>query len=289
MNRHLFAATCLALSAFGLGLAMGQPAARAEGTVKAVQPSVPAEASTFDLVVDPAEMAEVEAITARLDRHLSLDGQGLVTLDPSVTPEQLGVTPEFLDNYRQALAFSNQLISSGQIKVDANLKVSATGSFVGSANMPAPGNPGGKGKASEPAPVLGESADNEVPEWCSWRYNSGAMYYNSYNTYNSYGRTGQYYGLCNSMAAYMGYPWMSGSLVNFYTYNNSYFNNYCYPNYGTYYFLPYSSYNSCGGYNPCYNPCSTKPAYFWTRSYTYSYSCRCYQYQWQWSGYWTRY
>lgn len=282
MKHRLFAATCLSLAAFGLGLAMGLPMTHAEGITKGIAPSVPVEAGTFDMVVDPQEMAEVEQISARIDEHLSLDGQGLVQLNADVTAEQLGVSPEFLDNYRKALTFSNQLISSGQITVDANLKVTATGNFVGSVNMPAPGNPGGKGKASEPGE--GAVADNDVPDWCSWRYNSGAMYYNSYNTWNTYGRSGQYYGLCNSMAAYIGYPWMSSSLNNMYTYNSNYFNNYCYPNQGSYYFLPYSSYNSCGGYNPCYNQCSMKPAYFWTRNYTYSYSCRCYQYQWQWSG-----
>ena len=92
------------------------------------------------------------------------------------------------------------------------------------------------------------------------------------------------------MAAYIGYPWMSSSLNNLYTYNYSYFNNYCYPNQGTYYFLTYSSQNSCQRqYNPCYNPCSYKPAYYWTRNYTYNYGCRCYQDQWQWTGTWSRY
>ena len=72
MKHRLFAATCLSLAAFGLGLAMGLPMTHAEGITKGIAPSVPVEAGTFDMVVDPQEMAEVEQISARIDEHLSL-------------------------------------------------------------------------------------------------------------------------------------------------------------------------------------------------------------------------
>jgi hypothetical protein len=131
--------------------------------------------------------------------------------------------------------------------------------------------------------------DNEVPDWSAWGYSHGSMYYNSYSTYQNYYRTRSYYGLCNSMAAYLGYPRYSGSLVNFYTYNSSYINRYCYQNSGSYYFLPYSSRNSCIGGYPGYSQCGYKPAYFWGQSYAYNSSCRCYQNSWSWQGSWTRY
>jgi len=90
------------------------------------------------------------------------------------------------------------------------------------------------------------------------------------------------------MAAALGYPWLSSNLMYFYAYNNSYFSNNCYRDYGTYFFLPYST--TCQQYNPCW--CcgmSYRPVYFWVRATGYDHTCGCYRYNWQWQGYWARY
>ncbi|MCB9176768.1 MAG: hypothetical protein H6648_06365 [Caldilineae bacterium] len=282
MNRTRTLTACLLTAVFAVGLVAGRVAA-APSDIDAGYAAPPSMDSIE--VVDPQAMAEIVAITERIDPLLVLDADGLVQLPAEVSAEQLGVSQEFLDNYRLALGFSNRLIETGQITVDADMKVSANESFVGSVELPGPGGPGAgqmSGAETDGAP------QGATPDWYTWRYSGGAMYYNSYQTYNTYGRTGQYYGLCNSMAAQLGYPWMSSSLVNFYTYNNSYLNRYCYNNYGSYYYLPY--YNTgCGSYNPCYGGTSYKPAYFWGQARTYNYSCRCYSYNWQWYGTWCRY
>lgn len=284
MNRTRTVLGFLAAGAFALGLATGQAQAAPAGDELAFSP--PPTMPSVE-VVDEAAMARIVEITERIDPLLFVDDAGLVQLPESVTAGELGVSQEFLDNYRMALTFSNRLIETGQISVSPDLVVTANDSFVGSAELPGPGGPGA-GQMGLGAGTDGLS-QGEVPDWYTWRYSGGAMYYNSYNTYNSYGRTGQYYGLCNSMAAQLGYPWMSSSLVGFYTYNGSYLNRYCYQNGGSYYYLPY--YNTgCGGYSPCYGQqTSAKPAYFWGQARTYNYSCRCYNYSWQWYGTYCRY
>ncbi len=282
MNRTHTIIGCLLAAVFAVGLVTGQASAQSSELDTGYSP--PPSMDSIE-VVDAEQMERIVEITERIDPLLFVDDAGLVQLPESVTADELGVSQEFLDNYRQALEFSNRLIETGQITVDADMKVSANESFVGSVELPGP-NPGagqmGAGAATDAMPA------GETPDWYTWRYSGGAMYYNSYQTYNQYGRSGQYYGLCNSMAAHLGYPWMSSSLVNFYTYNNSYLNRYCYNNHGSYYYLPY--YNTgCGNYNPCYGGTSYKPAYFWGQARTYNYSCRCYTYNWQWYGTWCRY
>jgi len=99
------------------------------------------------------------------------------------------------------------------------------------------------------------------------------------------------------MAASVGYPWISNNLIYFYTYNSQYFNQYCYPNNGMYYFLPYSTGMGC---QPQYSPCyccgiSYRPVYIWTVMYRYVQNCGCagrcgcQQSYWGWQGYWGRY
>lgn len=283
MNRTQRTAMALILAAaFGVGLFTG--------TTQAAGPTGPAfvpppEASTFDNVIDAQEMDDLVAITERIDAHLSIGDDGLVQLDPTVTADELGVTEEFLANYRDALIESNKLIARGDLKVDADMRVTASEQLTANFRLSGPG-------AGNPGPGLeGElgsgQPDAAVPDWCSWNYNTGAMYYNSYNDYRTY--RNNYYGLCNSMAAYIRCSRCAPSLQYFYSYNNSQINNYCYQNTGVYYYLPYSNSNGCGQQNPCYGNLGYKPAYYWGQQQTYNYSCRCYTSNWQWQGYWSRY
>ena len=272
------ALTLIAAIALGAGFAVGAAqAAPANGGSVA-----PPEASTFDNVIDAAEMDDLVAITERIDQHLTVGEDGLVRLDADVSAADLGVSEAFLANYRDALAESNKLIERGEIVVDADMRVTPTEKLIGEFKKAGPGAGGRAGDAEE---AVDAAPGEPVPDWCAWNYNTGAMYYNSYNTYRTY--RNNYYGLCNSMAAYTGCSRCAPSLQYFYSYNNSYLNNYCYQNYGVYYYLPYQ--NSCGSYNPCYGNLGYKPMYYWGQTRTYNYNCRCNTYNWQWNGYWGRY
>ncbi len=288
MRRILFSISLLAGSAVVAGYAAG--AAHADTLPISggnFQISAPApDMSNFEDVIDAETMADLEAITERLDAHLYVDVDGTVKLPDHLTAEMLDVEPEFLANFRSALGYSNQLILDGQIVVGEDLTVSAgegfdwTGSDPGIVPGPGPGSSiDGQG-----------STDGDELDWNAYRYSSGCMFYNSYSTYSRYSRS--YYGLCSTMAAYIGYPHISPSLVNFYTYNSSYLGGSCYNPSGMYYYMPYTS--GCrsyvgGSYAPCYSGLSYKPAYFWTRTYSYSSSCGCNTYNWAWQGYWARY
>jgi hypothetical protein len=253
----------------------GQPAPAS----LALGPAAP-DVSRFDNAIDAQEMEEVVDLVERLDPHLYVGEDGLVHLR-DVSAAELGVSEEFLANFKSAMTFSNALIERGAVVVAPDMTVTTA--------SPVKTTLGGLNPAPPSGAVTDAGAPNAaVPEWGAWNYHSGSMYYNSYNTYYQY--RNRYYTLCNSMAAYQGYPWMSSSLMNFYGYNQSYFNNYCYNPGGTYYYLPYQ--NSCSyNYNPCYggSTASYKPAYYWVRSYSYSNSCRCYNYNYNWQGYWCRY
>ncbi len=281
MNRTQRTAMALVLAgAFGVGLWTG--------TTQAASPAGPAfapppEASTFDNVIDAQEMDDLVAITERIQPYLSVDADGLVQLDANVTAAELGVSEDFLATYRDALTESNKLIERGEISVDADMGVTRSKELDYNFHL-------GKLGAGIPGPSLegapgGAQPSAGVPDWNVWNYNTGAMYYNSYNTYQSY--RNNYYGLCNSMAAYLRCSRCAPSLQYFYGYNGSYLNNSCYRNSGVYYYLPYS--NNCGSYNPCYGNLSYKPAYYWQQTQSYNYSCRCYTSNWQWQGYWCRY
>lgn len=285
--RTIFAV--LAAAAFAVGFAAGT--SRAEGPVDAAGPSVvlPPEAALFDNVIDAAEMDELVDINARIEEHLSIGADGLVVLDPSVTAADLGVDEEFLAYYRAALADSNRLIARGDIRVDADMRVTPSEDYARTLRPfgPQPGGAGFEAGATD-AELPDAAPEAGVPDWSVWGYNTGAMFYNSYSTYNQY--RSSYYSLCNSMAAYLRCSRCGSSLVNFYTYNSSYNNNYCYRQQGLYYYLPYQNTSNCGGYNPCYgNNTGYKPAYYWGYGTSYNNSCRCYTSQWQWYGYWCRY
>jgi len=291
MKRSLF--TLLAASAIALSGAVAGRASADTSYVRIDEVSRPTGIGTFANVIDEAAMADLAAITERLDAHLSLDADGLVRLADGVTAAQIGVDEAFLADYRKALEFSNVLIERGELTVDADLTVHAGERFVvqpssGIVPGPVPG-----ASLSGGASVDG-GADSvaAVPDWGAYGYGSGAMFYNSYNTFYRYRFS--YYGLSSAMSAYLGYPHLSPSLNYFYTYNNQYLSNSCYNPYGVYYFLPFQStcqfYNSgMRSYQPCYGNLGYKPAYFWQQTNTYSASCRCYRSNWQWQGYWSRY
>lgn len=239
---------------------------------------VPPEANRFHNVLDAQGMQEAVDLAEQIAPYLYVGKDGLVALKDA-TASEIGVSEQFLANYRIALQESNKLIARGDISVAPDMKVTVNRTVAPTVGG-VPGLPGG---ATTDAAASPETA---VPEWGAWSYSSGAMFYNSYSTYTSYRYN--YYNLCNSMASYINYPWMSSSLVNFYSYNQSYLNSYCYNPTGTYYYMPYQS-GCSGSYSPCYGNLGYKPAYFWTRSYAYNNSCNCNTYNWQWQGYWTRY
>jgi hypothetical protein len=247
-------------------------------------------------VLDPVEYQSVSDFTRRVTPYIKLDAAGVPQVT-GATAEALGVDARFLADFQLALAYAYQAVEDGHIVLNADLTVERTDAVPpvvdGAAPIaPAPGTdgasvlPGADGAIVLPgAPGAGNLGD--VPQWGTWHYPQGAMFYNSYTDYWNY-YYNNYYVLCSAMAARLGYPWLSPNLVYFYTYNNSYFYNYCYSNMGTYFYMPYSS--MCQQYNPCW--CcgmSYRPVYFWVRSYSYNYGCGCYQQNWNWQGYWARY
>jgi len=234
--------------------------------------------------IDAAEFEALAAVTERIDRYLVVDEDGTVRLPDAVTAEMLDVDPVFLADFRAALGYSNQLIERGEIIVNPDLTVEA-GENLDLAPIGMQPEPGLPGAALDGAGG-GVAVDGAEPDWHAYGYPSGAMFYNSYGTYHRYSRS--YYALCSSMAAYLGYPHISTSLVYFYTYSSSYLSSACYNPYGLYYFLPYTS--GCSGYySPCFGSFGSKVGYLWTHSYAYDPSCRCTGSTWSWRGYWMRY
>jgi hypothetical protein len=267
--------------AFAAGLVFPTVARAQSGVVEALPPSslgssavAPAgqapDLAQADALISPDAFAAVVDLNERIEPHLYVDAAGLVRLG-DVTAAQLGVTEKFLADYRAALEYSNEAITAGHIVVHPDLTVETTESLSGDFDVRGPALPAD-------ASATGAAPQGAVPQWGAWGYPSGAIFFNTYSDWTYY-RT-NYYGLCNTMGAYLGLPWMSRSLVYFYGYNQMYFSRYCYNPMGVYYYMPYSYCQTGFGY---------KPAYFWARTYAYSYGCGCYQYQWAWQGYWARY
>ncbi len=242
----------------------------------------PPEANLFDTVIDAEVMADLEALTERIEQYAYVDENGLVQLG-DVTAEELQVTERFLSDLRAAYDHSNQLIERGEFVVADDFTVEQGENFASMAEHAVvdPVMPGINAAGGE------FTVEGDVPDWNAYGYSSGAMFYNAYSTYYRY--YSSYWNLCNTMSAYIRMPHISRNLQYFYAYNSNYLRNNCYQNSGLWYYLPYQSncrYNS----NPCYgNSISYRPAYYWTRSYTYNQSCRCYQNNWLWQGYYSRY
>jgi hypothetical protein len=263
-------------AAFALGLAVPSvQSAVAAGPVvdtasgSAVPPGIDGAGS----LIDADGFAEVKAITERITPHLVVGADGLVRLG-DVTAAELGVSEKFLADFRAALEYSNRTIEAGDLVVKPDLSVEmAEPNFVA-----APTGGAKRLGAESEGSIQGAPPSEAVPQWGAWNYPDGAIFYNSYPDWHYYQNA--YWGLCNTMAAYLGYPWMSGSLAYFYGYNQFYFSRYCYNPAGMYWYMPY---NYCGG------ALGYKPAYFWGRVAMYSYGCGCYQYQWAWQGIWCRY
>lgn len=282
------AAAVLGTAGFAAGTAQAQVAAA----------GVPAQAVRMDAanVVDAAEMDDVLDLVQRMEPYLYVAEDGTMQLRDDATAEALGVSQDYLDNYRAAMADSNTLVQRGEVTLSSDFKVTVAplperflGPVIG---VPNPGGAvtEGAGAAGDAAALDGASPDN----WSAYGYNSGAMFYNSYNVYRQY--YNNYYNLCNSMAAYIRQPWISSNLAYFYGYNTGYLNNSCYQNQGMWYYLPYQQ--GCQQWVPtqrtyttqCYgSTVNYRPGYLWQSRYAYNNSCRCYQSQWQWQGYWMRY
>jgi hypothetical protein len=264
-------------------LADSQPAPVLPVTVAATG-AVPSVAGLSDAqVIDAQEFEAVSDIAQRITAYVTVGEDGVPRL-ADVTAEQIGVDPTFLENFRQAMSFANEAIEQAHITVNADLTVVAPGASLIRSRTVGPLVP--ESNAIKAQGVPGDDGGDAI-QWQGWTYPQGAMFYNTYSDYWSY-YYNRYYVLCNSMAAYLGYPWLSGNLIYFYSYNSSYFYNYLYPDYGMYFYLPYSG--SCPNYNPCY--CcglSYRPMYVWVRTYVYTQPCGCYRYTWAWQGYWGRY
>ena len=191
----------------------------------------PPEATLFDTVLDEESMADLEALTERIEQYVEIDENGLVQLG-DVTAEELGVDQRFLDDLRAAYDFSNDLIERGEFVVADDFTVSEGEGFVAL---------GGDAVVDPIAPGLhsagAETDADAVPDWNAYGYNSGAMFYNAYNTYYRY--YSSYWNLCNTMAAYIRMPHISRNLQYFYAYNSNHLRSRCYQNTGVWYYLPY--------------------------------------------------
>ena len=286
LTRLLLGAALDVASAPGIFAGDNAQAASGDNPAKAHPGDAPFVAPNLGAAtgVTPEDFAAVAELTRAIEPHLIVGDDGLVRLADGITADDLGVTPEFLADFRSALEYSNEAIAAGDIVVEDDMTVRTTERLNTAVSIGRPKQPGLTGAvvpAGDAAEALaGEApvAGGALPEWGAWGYPSGAIFYNSYGDWTYYRNA--YYGLCNTMAAYLGYPWMSRSLVYLYGYNQHYFNQYCYNPAGVYYYLPYSYCQTGFGY---------KPGYYWTRHYAYNYGCGCYQYQWAWQGFWLRY
>lgn len=230
-------------------------------------------------VLDMTGYRAASDFARRVTPYVHLDGSGVPRLDAGVSADELGVTSEFMADFESALGFAAQAIRQGRVVVREDLTVETVGPISAAPAMAL--------DSAAPFPDSAGPGDASL-DWQSWRYNSGAMFYNSHEDYWSYFYN-RYYVLCSSMAAQIGYPWMSTNLVYFYAYNGWSFSRYCGSGSGMYWFMPYSS-SGCYQYNPCY--CcgvSYRPIYIWVMTYQYVPSCRCQQQVWGWQGYWARY
>ncbi len=275
MQKYRKSFAVIVAGAFALGLALStHDAARAAGSSEGNVPQgnagfvAPPGLENAGSVIDAATYREVAALTERITPYLIVGEDGLVRL-ADVTAAELGVTEKFLADFRLALDNSNQAITAGNIVVNADLTVSTNDTKFSAVPI---------GKGGNDVALQGALPAEPAPEWGAWQYPQGAIFYNTYPDWNYYRNA--YYGLCNTMAAYLGYPWMSQSLLYFYGYNQSYFNRYCYNNSGIYFYMPYSY---------CAGGLGYKPAYFWGQQAMFNYGCGCYQYQWAWQGFWCRY
>ena len=285
-RRRVVAGLAVALVAAGLVLLSSHALAFDPGQIRAAPAGPPgaslgaAQAAPLppvsDLaaadVLDKAEYRAAADFARRAAPYVHLDSAGVPRLDEGVTAAQLGVSEEFLRDFASALSFAGQAITEGSIVVHQDLTVETAGAAPPQDGVVAGARLGGEGSL----------------DWQSWNYNTGAMFYNSYQDYWYYFYD-RYYVLCASMAAQLGYPWMSNNLVYYYAYNGWAFNNYCGSGSGMYWFMPYSG-SGCRYYNPCY--CcgvSYRPIYIWVVTYQYYPSCRCQQPVWGWQGFWARY
>jgi hypothetical protein len=245
-------------------------------SAQSVADALPAGLSP-DAVLGAEEFAEVVDLTKLITPYIYVDATGMPRLQ-DVSAQQIGVSEEFLANFKMAMTYSNQLVARGTMKVAPDMTTTMVGATAPGRIGLDPRGPGTTGITPDAATDKG--AD---PTWGGWDYNSGAMFYSSYGDWTYYRYN--YYPLCNSMAAYIRRPYMSTSLCNFWGYNQNYFQNYCYSTYGTYYYMPYAY--ACQNNYGC--NVGYKPAYFWTRSYYYQPSCGCYQYNWNWQQFNCRY
>jgi hypothetical protein len=263
----------LVVAAFAVGFALPR-------TVMAAPPvpvsgRVPAPTAGMD-VVDATQMQVVSDITRRITPYLYVDERGVVRLR-DVTAAQLGVSEQFLADYRAAMVNSNALIERGEMRVSPDLKV--TFPAAPAVRPIAPSAPGNAALDSVAGASVTDGGPSEaVPQWGAWDYGQGGMFYNSYNDWTYYRYN--YYGLVNGMAAWLHMPWLSPPLMYFYGYNQYYFTIYTYPGYGTYFYVPYSY---------CHQQLGYKPAYFWGQQYGWYSGCGCYRYNWVWIGFWGRY
>jgi hypothetical protein len=233
-------------------------------------------------VLDQQEYRSASDFARRVTPYVHLDAGGVPRLDPGVTAEGLGVTPEFLRDFSSALDFAGEAVREGRVVVKEDLTVQVRQDQTMQPEA-APVAPGGVVPGA-----LGQRADDPSVDWQTWGYNSGAMFFNSYDDYWRYFHN-RYYVLCSSMAAQLGFPWMSPNLVYYYAYNGWSFNQYLGPSSGMYWFLPFSG-SGCYSYNPCF--CcglSYRTIYIWVQSYQYFPSCRCHQAVWGWQGFWARF
>ena len=291
MTRTLRFSVLVAVAIAAIALGFVTSTARADTSLPITaefsvhDPAAAPDLSAFDdsMVIDEAEFRELSDAVQRITPHITVDDEGLPQLE-GVTAADLGVSEEFLRNFKRAMEFSNEAIAKGEFEVNDDLTIEVLGpaaSSLPSADLV----PAGEDKPVGPLQTVGD----ETVEWSSWNYpNQGAMFYNSYYDYWNYYHN-RYYVLCNGMAAALGYPWMSTNLMYFYGYNGWYFQRYCYQGYGMYFYLPYSQ-GCCRMYNPCWcGGMCYRVVYIWVRVVQYNPMCRCYQYNWNWTGYWGRY
>ena len=176
----------IAVGTVGLALvastAMAAPIAPRVIPITVPDVGIAPEVSGLDAqsVLDPVEYQAVSDFTQRVTPFIHLDAAGVPRVS-GASAADLGVDAAFLANFERALEFAYQAVEDGHIVLNGDLTVERGDAALPAVDGTTSGDPESvtDGAIVLPgAPGAGEFGD--VPQWGTWNYPQGAMFYNSY-------------------------------------------------------------------------------------------------------------
>ena len=207
------------------------------------------------IVLDNTAMEQIAELGVVMQTHLTINENGTLALS-EVDADQLGVSPEYVENYKASLQYINATIKQGYFTVDEQFQVTWDESLIDGAEA-------------------GSPIDAKI-ETGGYYYHAGHGVYTHFSYSNAYYYIPTY-GLstATSLASYVGYPHYATPYTYHFTYRPtySYYYYYAYPGHGVWSYVPSSSlsYYHYGYYYPSY-----QYVYYWNPYGSYYYSTRCY-------------